>query len=134
MVEMFRGSGTATITPFKDNKLDEESLRNLLDHQSNNGTKAIIVVGTTGESPTVTEKEHNKIPAIAVEHIGGRLQVIAGTGHNSTDESIKYSKHAKKAGVDALLIVAPYYNKPTQDGVYAHFEAIAKAVDLPIIG
>ncbi|MBF8294463.1 MAG: 4-hydroxy-tetrahydrodipicolinate synthase [Bacteroidetes bacterium] len=130
----FQGTGTALVTPFKkDGSLDEKSLRRLVDFQIKNGVEALIPVGTTGESPTLTYKEHYRVFDIVIDQANGRAKIFAGTGSNSTDEAIEQSKHAKKAGADAALVVGPYYNKPTQDGYFHHYRAIAEAVDIPII-
>lgn len=130
----FQGTGTALVTPFKKNgSLDEKSLRRLVDFQIKNGVEALIPVGTTGESPTLTYKEHYRVFDIVIDQANGRAKIFAGTGSNSTEEAIEQSKHAKKAGADAALVVGPYYNKPTQDGYFQHYRAIAEAVDIPII-
>jgi len=130
----FQGTGTALVTPFKrDGSLDEKSLRRLVDFQIKNGVEALIPVGTTGESPTLTYKEHYRVFDIVIDQANGRVKIFAGTGSNSTAEAIEQSKHAKKAGADAALVVGPYYNKPTQDGYFQHYRAIADAVDIPII-
>ena len=130
----FQGTGTALVTPFKkDRSLDEKSLRRLVDFQIKNGVEALIPVGTTGESPTLTYKEHYRVFDIVIDQANGRAKIFAGTGSNSTEEAIEQSKHAKKAGADAALVVGPYYNKPTQDGYFQHYRAIADAVDIPII-
>jgi len=130
----FQGTGTALVTPFKkDRSLDEKSLRRLVDFQIENGVEALIPVGTTGESPTLTYKEHYRVFDIVIDQANGRAKIFAGTGSNSTEEAIEQSKHAKKAGADAALVVGPYYNKPTQDGYFQHYRAIADAVDIPII-
>jgi 4-hydroxy-tetrahydrodipicolinate synthase len=132
--EPFRGTGTALVTPFKKGgSLDEKALRRLVDFQIKNGVEALIPVGTTGESPTLTYKEHYRVFDIVIDQANGRAKIFAGTGSNSTEEAIEQSKHAKKAGADAALVVGPYYNKPTQDGYFQHFRAIAEAVDIPII-
>lgn len=129
-----KGSIPALITPFtKDGAVDEKAFQRFVDWQIAEGSSGIVPVGTTGESPTVTEDEHKRIVELAVEVAKGRVPVIAGTGSNSTAEAIDYTRHAKKAGADAALVVVPYYNKPTQDGLYAHFRAIAEAVDIPIV-
>jgi len=127
------GSITALITPMADGHVDEKSFRQLIDWQIREGTSGIVPVGTTGESPTLTENEHKLIVEIAVEQSHGRVPVIAGTGSNSTQEALGYTRHAKDAGADAALIVVPYYNKPTQEGIYAHFRSIADAIDIPIL-
>ena len=129
----FRGSNPALITPFKNGKVDEKAFRKLVNWQIAEGSHGLVPVGTTGESPTLTPEEHMRVIEICVEETKGRVPVIAGTGSNSTAEAIDYTRHARKAGADAALVVVPYYNKPTQDGLYAHFRAIADAVDIPII-
>lgn len=133
MTLKIHGSIPALITPFKNNKIDEEGLRQNVEFQIENGSSALLTVGTTGESPTVTPDEHKKITEIAVDQANGRVPVIAGTGSNSTDEAVEYTKHAEDCGADASLQVSPYYNKPTQEGLYQHFKAIAEAVDIPLI-
>jgi len=128
---MFSGSIVAIVTPFKDGQVDEEAYRELIEFQITNGTRAIVPCGTTGESATLNVAEHARVIDIAIEAVNKRVPVIAGTGGNSTSEAIELSQHAKKAGADATLQVAPYYNKPTQEGLYRHFKAIAEAVPLP---
>jgi len=128
---MFSGSIVAIITPFKDGQVDEEAYRELIEFQIANGTRAIVPCGTTGESATLNVAEHARVIDIAVEAVNKRVPVIAGTGGNSTNEAIELSQHAKKVGADATLQVTPYYNKPTQEGLYRHFKAIAEAVPLP---
>jgi 4-hydroxy-tetrahydrodipicolinate synthase len=128
-----KGSFPALITPMKNGRVDEDAFRKFVNWQIKEGSHGLVPVGTTGESPTVTPEEHKRVIEMAVEVAAGRVPVIAGTGSNNTDEAIEYTLHAKKAGADAALIVVPYYNKPTQDGLYAHFSAIAKAVDIPIL-
>ena len=128
---MFKGSIVAIVTPFKNGKVDEEAYRELIEFQIENGTHAIVPCGTTGESATLDMEEHNRVIEIAVEAVNKRVPVIAGTGGNSTSEAIELTAHAKKCGVDGTLQVTPYYNKPTQEGLYQHFKAIAKAVALP---
>jgi 4-hydroxy-tetrahydrodipicolinate synthase len=130
---MFKGSITALITPFKNGLLDEDALRRLVEWQIAEGTHGLVPTGTTGESPTLNFDEHKRVIDIAVEVARGRVPVIAGTGSNSTDEAIDLSRHAEKSGADGLLIVNPYYNKPTQDGLYAHFKAINDAVGIPVV-
>ena len=131
---MLKGSLVAIATPmFEDGSLDLQRLRNLIDFHIHEGTNGIVVVGTTGESPTVDFEEHCLLIRIAVEHAAGRVPVIAGTGANSTREAIELSAYAKQAGADMGLSVVPYYNKPTQEGLYRHFRAIAEAVDMPQI-
>jgi 4-hydroxy-tetrahydrodipicolinate synthase len=128
---MFQGSIVAIVTPFKNGEVDEEGFRQLIEFQIKNGTSAIVPCGTTGESATLSFEEHHRVIDITVEAVRKRVPVIAGTGGNSTAEAIELTAHAKKAGADATLQVAPYYNKPTQEGLYQHFKAIAKAVPLP---
>ena len=130
---MFKGSIVAIVTPFKDGKVDEEAYRQLIEFQIENGTSAIVPCGTTGESATLNVEEHARVIDIAVEAVNKRVPVIAGTGGNSTSEAIELTQHAKEVGADATLQVTPYYNKPTQEGLYQHFKAIAKAVPLPQI-
>jgi 4-hydroxy-tetrahydrodipicolinate synthase len=130
-VIMFQGSIVAIVTPFKEGKVDEEAYRELIDFQIENGTNAIVPCGTTGESATLNIEEHSRVIDIAIEAVNKRVPVIAGTGGNSTSEAIELTEHAKKAGADASLQVTPYYNKPTQEGLYQHFKAIAEAVALP---
>jgi len=128
---MFKGSIVAIITPFKDGKIDEETYRELIEFQIENGTNAIVPCGTTGESATLSMEEHSRVIDIAIKAVNKRVPVIAGTGGNNTTEAIELTKHAKSAGADASLQVTPYYNKPTQEGLYQHFKAIANAVPLP---
>jgi 4-hydroxy-tetrahydrodipicolinate synthase len=127
------GSMTALITPFKNGKVDAAALRRQIEDQIKGGTSALIPCGTTGESPTLSHAEHKDVIAITVEAAAGRVPVIAGTGSNSTDEAIELTRFAKKAGAKASLSVVPYYNKPTQKGMYEHFKAIAKSAGLPIV-
>jgi 4-hydroxy-tetrahydrodipicolinate synthase len=128
-----KGSITALITPMADGHVDEKAFRQLIDWQIREGTSGIVPVGTTGESPTLTENEHKLIVEVAVEQSDRRVPVIAGTGSNSTQEALGYTRHAKDAGADAALIVVPYYNTPTQEGIYAHFRSIADAIEIPIL-
>ncbi len=131
---MLKGSMVALITPMRDDgAVDEKGFAELVEWQIAEGTEGLIPVGTTGESPTLTHEEHKRVVEICVEVAGGRVPVVAGTGSNSTTEAIDFTRHAKKAGADACLVVSPYYNKPTQEGLFLHFTAIADAVDLPII-
>lgn len=130
---MFKGSLVALITPFKNGAVDEAAFRKLVDWQIEQGTDGVIPTGTTGESPTLSHAEHKQVVEICIDQVAGRIPVIAGTGSNSTEEAIELTRHAKEAGADAALIVTPYYNKPTQEGLYRHFKAIADAVDLPIV-
>jgi 4-hydroxy-tetrahydrodipicolinate synthase len=128
----FNGSFPALITPMKNGQVDEQAFRKFVNWQIEQGSHGLVPVGTTGESPTLTPEEHKAVVEICIEEARGRVPVIAGTGSNSTAEAIEYTEHAKSAGADAALVVVPYYNKPTQDGLYAHFKAIADAVDIPI--
>lgn len=130
---MFKGSITALITPFRDGKVDEKAFQDLVAWQIAEGTHAVVPCGTTGESPTLSHDEHHRVVELCLEVARGKVPVIAGTGSNSTDEAIALTRHAKTAGADAALVVAPYYNKPSQEGLFRHFEAIAKAVDIPIV-
>ena len=130
---MLKGSIVALITPFKDDSLDEENYIKLIDYHLKNGTNGIVPGGTTGESPTLSHNEHKKIIEISVNECNSKIPVIAGTGSNSTDEAIELSKFAEKAGSDALLIVTPYYNKPTQEGLYQHYKKINDNVGIPIV-
>ncbi len=130
---LFSGAIVAIVTPFKDDKVDEAGLRDLIEFQIANGTHGIVPCGTTGESPTLSHKEHARVIDITVEQAGKRVPVIAGTGSNNTEEAIALTSHAKKAGADAVLMISPYYNRPTQEGIYRHFEKVAKAVDVPIV-
>ncbi len=134
MFTMIKGSIVAIVTPmFEDGSLDFQGFRQLIDWHITEGTNSIVVVGTTGESATVSVEEHCELIKVAVEHANGRIPIIAGTGGNSTLEAINLTRYAKQAGVDACLSVVPYYNRPTQEGLYQHFKAIAGAVDLPLI-
>ena len=130
---MLKGSIVALITPFKNDSLDEDTYRKLIDYHLKNGTNGVVPGGTTGESPTLSHSEHKKIIQIAVEECKGKIPIIAGTGSNSTDEAIDLSRYAEKAGSDALLVVTPYYNKPTQEGLYQHYKKINDNVGIPII-
>jgi 4-hydroxy-tetrahydrodipicolinate synthase len=130
---MLKGSIVALITPFKDDSLDEENYIKLIDYHLKNGTNGIVPGGTTGESPTLSHNEHKKIIEISVKECNSKIPVIAGTGSNSTDEAIELSKFAEKAGSDAILVVTPYYNKPTQEGLYQHYKKINDNVGIPIV-
>jgi 4-hydroxy-tetrahydrodipicolinate synthase len=130
---MFRGSLVALVTPFRNGAIDEDALQSLVDWHLEQGTHGLVPVGTTGESPTLSHAEHERVVEVVIEAAARRLPVIAGAGSNSTAEAISLAKHAKQAGADAILVVTPYYNKPTQAGLYAHFRAIHDAVDLPLL-
>lgn len=130
---MFKGSMVAIVTPFDKGTVDEQRFRNLIEFQIKNGTTGIVPCGTTGESATLSLEEHERVIELTVQTVAGRVPVIAGTGSNSTAEAIILSKHAKSAGADALLLITPYYNKPTQQGIYLHFKAIAEEVNIPIV-
>jgi 4-hydroxy-tetrahydrodipicolinate synthase len=130
---MFKGSNVALITPFKESKLDEEAFIKLIHFHMENGTNGLVPAGTTGESPTLSHEEHQKVIDLCVKESGGKIPVIAGTGSNSTEEAISLTKHAEKAGANGALIVTPYYNKPTQEGLYQHYKAINDNSGLPII-
>jgi 4-hydroxy-tetrahydrodipicolinate synthase len=129
----FRGSITALVTPFRNGSVDEKAFRDLVEWQIAEGTSGLVPVGTTGESPTLSHEEHNHVVEWCIDQARGRVPVIAGAGSNSTKEAIELSRHAEKAGADAVLIVTPYYNKPTQEGLYQHFKAINDAIGIPII-
>ena len=131
---MFKGVYTAIVTPFcRDQSVDEQALRALIDSNIKGGVTGVVPCGTTGESPTLSHEEHAHVVELVVEHVDGRVPVIAGTGSNSTQEAIDLTKRAAEAGVDGVLLVNPYYNKPTQEGLYRHFRAIAESVDVPCI-
>ena len=130
---MFKGSIVALITPFKNDKLDDENYTKLIQHHIENGTNGIVPGGTTGESPTLTHNEHKKIIDLAVKECKGKIPVIAGTGSNSTVEAVELSKYAENSGADGLLVVTPYYNKPTHEGLYQHYKKINDNVGIPII-
>ena len=130
---MFSGSLVAIVTPFSNGKFDEKAMAELIEFHIKHGTNGIVPCGTTGESATLTAAEHERVVAVTVEVVNKRIPVIAGTGSNSTEEAIVFTKHAKKVGADGALLITPYYNKPTQEGLFRHFEAVAKAVDLPQI-
>jgi 4-hydroxy-tetrahydrodipicolinate synthase len=129
----FRGSFTALVTPFKNGELDEAGFRSLVNWQIQEGSHGLVPVGTTGESPTLSHEEHHKVVEWCIEEAKGRVPVIAGAGSNSTREAVSLAKHAEKAGADAVLVVTPYYNKPTQEGMYQHFKAVNDAIGIPII-
>ncbi|WP_225764392.1 4-hydroxy-tetrahydrodipicolinate synthase [Inquilinus sp. Marseille-Q2685] len=130
---MFKGSIVALVTPFTESGVDEKAFQSFVDWQIREGTQGVVPCGTTGESPTLSHPEHERVVELCVEVAKGRVPVIAGTGSNSTEEAISLTRHAQKAGADAALIVTPYYNKPTQEGLYQHYRAIHDAVDLPIV-
>ncbi|MCR4288743.1 MAG: 4-hydroxy-tetrahydrodipicolinate synthase [Candidatus Scalindua sp.] len=130
---MFTGSIVAMVTPFKDGVVDYDKLGELVDYHVENGTNAIIPCGTTGESPTLTHREHGEVVGKVIDVSNGRIPIIAGTGSNNTSEAISLTSHAKEAGADGSLIITPYYNKPTQQGLYEHYKAILDKVDIPII-
>jgi 4-hydroxy-tetrahydrodipicolinate synthase len=130
---MFKGSNVALITPFKNNKLDEDAYIKLIHFQINNGTNGLIPAGTTGESPTLSHGEHQKVIELCIKESKGKNPIIAGTGSNSTEEAISLTTHAEKVGADAALIVTPYYNKPTQEGLYQHYKAINDKIGIPIL-
>ena len=130
---MFKGSNVALITPFKNNKVDEEKYIKLINFHLENGTNGLVPCGTTGESPTLSHDEHEKLIEICIKESNGKLPVIAGTGSNSTEEAVSLTKHAEKAGANGALLVTPYYNKPTQEGLYLHYKTIAESTKLPII-
>jgi len=129
----FKGLFTAIITPFKGGMLDEDGLRANIDFQIENGVEGVVPVGTTGESATLSGEEHKKVVEITVDQVNGRAAVLAGTGSNNTMEALMYTEHARDVGADGALMITPYYNKPTQEGVYQHYKKIAEAVDIPII-
>jgi len=130
---MFKGSNVALVTPFKDNKLDEETYIKLINFHLENGTNGFVPAGTTGESPTLSHAEHEKVIELCINETKGKIPVIAGTGSNSTEEAVALTKHAEKAGADGVLVVTPYYNKPTQEGLYQHYKTINDNTNLPII-
>ena len=130
---MIKGSITALVTPFKNGGVDEKAFQDFIEWQIESGTHGLVPCGTTGESPTLTDKEHRRVIELCVEAAAGRVPVIAGAGSNETRVSIAYAQKAKDVGADAALVVTPYYNKPSQEGIYQHFKAISEAVDIPII-
>ena len=131
--DQFAGLTVALVTPFRNGQVDEAALRKLVDYHVSAGTDCVSPVGTTGESPTLTHEEHERVIAVVCEQAARRIKVMAGTGSNSTSEAIRLTKFAKQAGADGALLVAPYYNKPMQDGFFRHFAAVAEAVDIPIV-
>jgi len=130
---MFKGSNVALITPFKNNQLDIDAYIKLIHHHLNSGTNGLVPAGTTGESPTLNHEEHQKVIEICIKEAKNKIPVIAGTGSNSTEEAVSLTKHAEKAGADGVLVVTPYYNKPTQEGLYQHYKKINDNTNLPII-
>ena len=130
---MFKGSNVALVTPFKNNKFDEENYIKLINFHLKNGTNGLVPAGTTGESPTLSHDEHEQVIEICIKEAKGKVSVIAGTGSNSTEEAISLTKHAEKAGADAALVVTPYYNKPTQEGLYQHYKALNDNCGIPIL-
>jgi 4-hydroxy-tetrahydrodipicolinate synthase len=130
---MFKGSITALITPFRDGRVDEVGLQSFVEWQISEGTDGFVPCGTTGESPTLSHEEHHRVVELCVEVAKGKVPVIAGAGSNSTAEAIDLARHAKKVGADAVLVVTPYYNKPTQEGLFQHYKAINDAVEIPIV-
>lgn len=130
---MFKGSYTALITPFRDGVVDEDAFVRIVEWQLNEGTHGLVPVGTTGESPTLSHDEHKRVVELAVKTAAGRAPVIAGAGSNATAEAVDFAKHAESTGASGLLVVTPYYNKPTQEGLYQHFKAVNDAVRIPII-
>jgi len=129
----FKGAYVAIVTPFIDGKIDEQGLKDLIEFQIQNGTSGIVPCGTTGESATLSHEEHHRVVELTIQAVKGRVPVLAGTGSNSTSETIELTRHAKAAGADGALIITPYYNRPSPEGLYQHFKAVAEAVDIPII-
>jgi 4-hydroxy-tetrahydrodipicolinate synthase len=130
---MFSGAFTAIVTPFKDGIVDETALRNLIRYGIDGGISGIVPCGTTGESPTLSHEEHARVIELVVKEVAGQVKVIAGAGSNSTAEAVSLTRHAKEVGADGALLVSPYYNKPTQEGLYQHFKSVAEAADIPIV-
>jgi 4-hydroxy-tetrahydrodipicolinate synthase len=130
---MFKGSFVALITPFRDGQVDESAFQSIVEWHIEEGTDGLVPCGTTGESPTLSHAEHNRVTELCVEAAAGRATVLAGTGSNSTDEALSLTRHAREAGADGALVVTPYYNKPTQEGLYQHYKTLAEGVDIPII-
>ncbi len=130
---MFEGSIVALVTPFKGDKVDEAAYKKLVDWQIKEGTSGIVPCGTTGESPTLSENEHEQVIELCVQAVGKRIPVIAGAGSNSTSEAVHLTKHAARVGADAVLVVTPYYNKPTNKGIYLHYKAVSESADIPIV-
>jgi len=132
-MSIFRGAFVAIVTPFIDGQVDEQGVIDLIEFHIANGTNGIVPCGTTGESATLSHEEHHRVVELTVKTVNGRVPVVAGSGSNSTSEAINLTRHAKDAGVDGVLMVSPYYNKPSQEGLYQHYKAVAEAVDVPII-
>jgi len=132
-MSIFRGAFVAIVTPFIDGQIDEQGLVDLIEFHIANGTHGIVPCGTTGESATMSHDEHHRVVELTVKTVNGRVPVVAGSGSNSTSEAIDLTRHAKQAGADGVLMVSPYYNKPSQEGLYHHYKAVAEAVDIPII-
>ena len=130
---MFKGSNVALVTPFKDNKLDEENYIKLINFHLENGTNGLVPAGTTGESPTLSHDEHQKVIELCIKEANGKIPVIAGTGSNSTEEAISLTQYAERVGANGALIVTPYYNKPSQEGLYQHYKALNDNCNIPII-
>jgi len=130
---MFRGAITALVTPFRDGRIDEDAYRKLIDWQIEQGVNGLVPCGTTGESATLSHEEHNRVIDIAVDEARGRVPVIAGTGSNSTAEAVRLTRHAKEAGADGALLITPYYNKPTQEGLYQHYKTVAEEAKFPLV-
>jgi 4-hydroxy-tetrahydrodipicolinate synthase len=130
---MFKGSMVAIVTPFKNGKVDEKALGDLIEFHLKNGTDVIVPCGTTGESATLSHEEHHRVVEFTVKTVNKRVPVVAGAGSNSTEETVDLTKYAKKAGADGVLLITPYYNKPTQEGLYQHFKNVAESVDIPIV-
>jgi 4-hydroxy-tetrahydrodipicolinate synthase len=130
---MFSGAFTAIVTPFKNGQVDEDAMKRLIRYGIDGGVAGFVPCGTTGESPTLSHEEHQRVVELTVKEVAGQVKVIAGTGSNSTSEAAALTAHAEKVGADAALLVSPYYNKPTQEGLYRHFRAIAEAVDIPLV-
>ncbi|MBW1791976.1 MAG: 4-hydroxy-tetrahydrodipicolinate synthase [Deltaproteobacteria bacterium] len=129
----FRGAFVAIVTPFIDGQVDEQGLKDLIEFQIENGTHGIVPCGTTGESATMSHEEHHLVVELTIKTVNGRVPVLAGTGSNATQETIELTRHAKEAGADGALVITPYYNKPSQEGLYQHFKSVAEAVDIPMI-
>jgi 4-hydroxy-tetrahydrodipicolinate synthase len=130
---MFEGAYTAIVTPFQDGKVHVDTLKKLVERQIENGISGIVPCGTTGESPTLSHEEHHQVVESTIRFAAGRVKVIAGSGSNSTSEAVELTEHAREAGADAALVITPYYNKPTQQGLYLHFKKVAESVDIPIV-